>query len=118
MKKSGTEITPWILDWKGPFGYRANELVKYQLDPAGPEDTAEVSDKKGLYCIVGDHPTYGDRSLLYIGRTKTTLKQRLYDHRDWLNEEWRAEIYFAEIIDDTLREAAEKLLIYAHSPAY
>lgn len=120
MKSVKTQDSPVILNWVGPIGYRNNEIVPHKIDPAAPnrDHIEKVSQENGVYCIVGDHLIYGPRSLLYIGRTKTTFAKRLYEHRDWLNEEWRVEIYFAEVKPTDLWEPVEKLLIYSHSPSY
>ena len=67
--------------------------------------------------IYGDHPVYGDRSLLYIGKTKT-LDRRLKEQEDWVDYEWRVEVYLASISESGLLDDVEKLLIYAHSPPY
>jgi len=109
-----------ILNWEGPFGYVDGKIVQHTIDPAGPteEDVHDVLNKKGIYCVVGDHPIYGSRSLLYIGRTENSLSGRLKEHRDWLDEEWRVEIYFAEKDSINEQKEVEKFLIHAHSPAY
>lgn len=120
MKKIKLKDSAHILYWIGPFGYYKGKIVEHIIDPSGPTKTdfRSIKGKKGIYCIVGDHLIYGPRSLLYIGRTEKTFRERLADHGEWLNDEWRVELYLAEIEPGDLQKSIEKLLIYAHSPAY
>lgn len=103
--------------WEGPFNL---------------EEVASVNNLNrdyGVYQVYGHHPLYGSNILLYIGlASEQTFAKRISQH-EWMyradpeniqvyvgrfagknritNEKW------AEVI-----EQAEKLLIYAHKPAF
>lgn len=81
----------------------------------------------GVYQVYGHHPIYGPNSLLYIGQAKQqTFFQRL-SQEPWELEE-RDFIFFVGRLADTKQpsndvwdkriDLAERMLIYAHSPAY
>jgi len=92
----------------------------------------EFNTKKdyGIYQIYGDHPVYGENTLLYIGKTREqTYSLRLSQHNE-LNECHISKFrklhlsYFC-ITEDVNRnnwgdyiDLSEKLLINAHFPAY
>lgn len=107
------------LEWVGPFSLGPNGIEPNRVDGFGPKqrDLKKYHRKPGFYIIVGDHPIYGARSLLYIGQTKS-FGRRFQEHYVWLSEEWRIEIYFAAYSKINMFENIEKLLIYAHSPPY
>lgn len=107
------------LDWHGPFSYGEEGLAASLLDRFGPRDN-ELSNfvgKAGLYLVLGDHPTHGSRTLLYIGRTNE-IGRRFKEHHSWIKEEWRVEIYLAVLEDPALLSEVEALLIYAQTPPY
>jgi hypothetical protein len=107
------------LEWQGPFSYGPNGLAESILDRFGPtkEELVSLFGQSGLYCIIGDHPLHGARSLLYIGRTNN-IERRFKEHDWWVRQEWRVEIYLAKLEDRTLLEDVERLLVYAHTPHY
>jgi len=107
------------LTWIGPIAHGGEGLQKHPIDPQAPGDNAieKILKRGGLYMIIGDHPTHGSRTLLYIGQTKD-FDGRFWSHRNWLKEEWQVEVYLCELVDPKIRDDAERLLIYAHSPAY
>jgi len=119
MKQRSVTSKVYELTWIGPFAHGQEGLQRHPIDPQAPADSAieEILQTGGLYTIIGDHPTHGSRSLLYIGQTKD-FDGRFWSHRNWLKEEWRVEIYLCELADPRIRDDAERLLIYAHSPAY
>jgi len=88
------------------------------IDKFGPRE--DQLDKfygiGGLYLVISDHPIHGARSLQYIGKTNS-FSRRLDEHQ-WIQNEWRVEIYLAELGDEISRDDVEKLMIYAHSPSY
>ena len=110
------------VQWKGPLTW---EEVK---GPKGPTDY-------GLYQIVGRHPIYGSYVLLYIGLADgQTFGQRIPEHysesqfrrndvenmRIFVGRLEKSERKRQLTDDDWSRqiEFAEKLLIFAHSPAF
>lgn len=105
--------------WHGPFGYDKNGLRRSRIDPGGPvgEDLRGLRGKSGVYMVLGDHPTYGSRALLYIGRTNR-FERRLDGEHKWIAEEWRVEVYFGVLSDSSALDDVESLLIHAHSPPY
>jgi hypothetical protein len=107
------------IEWVGPFSYGPDGLVPSVRDhPGNPsaKDLTRLLRKPGLYMVYGDHPVHGDRALLYIGKA-TPLDRRLKEQRLWIQYEWRLEIYLSSVPQSNLDDV-EKLLIYAHSPAY
>lgn len=54
-----------ILQWEGPF---SEEQLK---------EKDNTFNEKGVYQIYGTHPTSGPNTLLYIGQTLTSFRQRL-----------------------------------------
>lgn len=108
-----------LIQWHGPFGYGKDGLRRSRLDPGGPrkDDLRRLIADAGLYLVIGDHPTYGARSLLYIGRTNR-FDRRLNDEHKWIAEEWRVEIYLGVLSDASALNDVESLLINAHSPPY
>ena len=102
------------IEWKGPFS----------LDKSSELDTGR---DYGVYQVYGYHPSYGPNSLLYIGQAnQQTFCKRL------TQEEWELEYrdfnFFVGRLadvkqpsDDVWRQRislAERLLIFALSPAY
>jgi hypothetical protein len=106
-----------ILKWVGPFSYTPNGLGKSLLDGMGPieESLRAFEGRPVVYLFLGDHPLHGARSLLYIGQTQN-FAQRILHHDRWLKQEWRVEVYLAEV--SARLNDVERLLIYAHSPHY
>ncbi|MCP4305494.1 MAG: hypothetical protein GY788_11575 [bacterium] len=109
---------PVHLCWEGPF-----DLI----------DLPKLSDPEtdiGLYQIYAHHPVYG-RCLVYIGKAQTqTFGQRIRQEQ-WdtgsENDPERVEIYVGRLIGRSTPslsewhieiDAAEKLLIHSHAPAY
>lgn len=96
------------------------------------EDLSKIKDETkdyGIYQIYGYHPLYGHSVLLYIGQAiSQTFGLRIRQESWELNEDHEnIEIYVGRLasknsvtIDDWNKriDQAEKLLIYAHSPAY
>ncbi|HYE09996.1 MAG TPA: hypothetical protein VEF53_07445 [Patescibacteria group bacterium] len=105
------------IDWDGP--YSLEELSKV---------SDEVTDH-GIYQIYGNHPIYGSTVLLYIGKAvKQTFGKRISQEK-WgnTNNYELMQVYvgrlsggFTPLEEIWSREInlAEKLLIYAHKPAY
>ena len=98
------------LFWHGPFQLGSDG--KLGASPLEPEDA--LPNSSGVYAVTADHPLQGPRTLFYIGKTSRMLSDRLSEH-SWLREEWRVEIYAADVPSE-LVDDVEKLLIYAHTP--
>jgi len=93
---------------------------------------SEFNSKKdyGIYQIYGDHPVYGENTLLYIGKAKEqTYSVRLRQHNDLFESHipvFRKLClsYFCNTEDVNYEnwkghiDSSEKLLINAHFPAY
>ncbi|MCW1885623.1 hypothetical protein OKA04_12865 [Luteolibacter flavescens] len=107
------------IDWSGP--YSLDDVAKFN----GPEDW-------GVYQIYGSHPVYGSGALLYIGKTESDpsgFAGRVPRSAGWshLNpDSARIEIYLGRLFGLTMPDNAtweryigyaERLLIYAHTPA-
>ncbi len=111
--------------WEGPF----------ELDYLN--DELEKKDNHVLYQIYGRHPLYGHNVLLYIGKAEEGAKKRLLRHMsNWAAyesdsckayaaslgkfENWEKFYKIAEYSkpDNVAIEKVEKLLIFAHQPAY
>ena len=104
------------VEWIGPFPMKA------LLSRALPDFQV------GLYQIYGPHNCYGRDQLLYIGMSESGLRGRLLQH-NWLGNERGSESSFhlgrigrldgKEVADATpIVHLVERLLIYAHVPAY
>ncbi len=114
--------------WEGPVKWdERHDLLK-------PEHV--------LYALYGAHHQYGNRVLLYVGKTDAGLATRLAGHIDWVTQEWEtmrvkaASVGHFESVDDwwesydpepkfrygkadpKLVSEVESLLIYSHQPAY
>ena len=100
--------------------------------PHSIEEAKSLKDKDtdyGLYQIYGQHPMYGSSVLLYIGQANDQtlgkrLSQELWEYGEDPNN---VQIYVGRLAGHQLVSAegwgeritiAEKLLIYAHQPAY
>jgi hypothetical protein len=117
--------------------------VIYDVYWEGPFTLAEITTKNDvinkshcLYQVYGDHPCYGHDVLLYIGQTRKGIVQRFAQHNRCFSEECEEVKVFVGscgvftnwvkwgetpeygVIDSTLLNAIESLLIYAHQPAY
>lgn len=105
------------IDWSGPYTL---------------EEFSKISDEAtdyGIYQIYGNHPIYGNKVLLYIGKAaKQTFGKRISQEK-WgnTNNYELVQVYVgrlagsftpAEDIWSREIDLAEKLLIYAHKPAY
>ncbi len=93
-----------------------------------------------VYALYGAHHQYGNRVLLYIGKTDVDLGTRLAGHVEWVNQEWETMRVKAASVgqfesvdawwkaydpkarykkaDAKLVGDVESLLIYSHQPAY
>ncbi|MDI6616165.1 MAG: hypothetical protein QME27_05580 [Syntrophaceae bacterium] len=103
--------------WEGPWSL--NDLEKLKND----------EKDYGVYQIYGCHPLYGHSVLLYIGKAiDQTFGQRI-SQENWQNTEdgENIEIYIGRLASqkqltcdewDAKIDQAEKLLIFAHAPAY
>lgn len=103
--------------WQGPWGLdKLQNLMDNEKD-------------YGVYQIYGCHPLYGHSVLLYIGKAvDQTFGQRI-SQENWEETEdgENIEIYVGRIASrktisskdwDEVIDKAEKLLIFAHAPAY
>lgn len=111
------EIMDIHIFWEGPWGL---------------DDLSELKDEEkdyGVYQIYGFHPLYGHSVLLYIGKASDqTFGQRISQEEWEYNEDvGNIEIYVGRLASQKLYtdeewnakiDQAEKLLIYAHAPAY
>ena len=104
------------IEWDGPFALK--DIGSY---------TSE-SDY-GLYQIYGGHPVYGSNVLLYIGKAASQhFGTRIPQEKHWLEnrDAGRINVYLGKLaaeatpsddIWDNHIDLAERLLIFAHSPA-
>src|SRR3989338_9084325 len=100
--------------------------------PITLKELAEKDDKNrdyGVYQIYGHHPLYGSDVILYIGCVKNrTFAQRIPEEKwDDRPDPNNTQIYIGRFagrnritqeVWDKQIEHAEKLLIYAHKPAF
>ena len=112
----------YVVHWEGPFHL----------------DEASRRVKKGhvIYALYGAHHSYGTNVLLYIGRTETSIKDRLAEHEWWIQDEyddmtlrvasvgpflgwkkWPREKGYRKA-PPALVKRVEALLVHAHQPAY
>lgn len=102
--------------WEGPF--KLNELISLN----------DESKDYGIYQIYGGHPVYGTNVLLYIGKAaKQTFCERINQEGWDGNKNAKSlNIYIGRMTGKTPTNElwckeigiAEKLLIYAHEPAF
>jgi hypothetical protein len=107
------------INWSGP--YDLAEMARFN----GPADW-------GIYQIYGHHPVYGNGALLYIGKTERDIggfAGRVPNSAGWSHMnpgDDRIEIYLGRLFGMTMPDSAtweryiglaERLLIYAHTPA-
>ncbi len=108
--------------WEGPFEWDERE--------------EKIKGFHVLYQIYGLHHTYGREVLLYIGSSGRSLKDRLREHEEWLEDEYdKVSLRFGSIgefkswkdwdtnqnypkANENLVRKVEALLIYAHQPSY
>jgi hypothetical protein len=108
--------------WEGPFEWDGRDK--------------KIRDHHVLYQIYGFHHAYGREVLLYVGSSGRSLKERLKEHEEWLEDEYdKVTLRFGSVGEFTnwkgwdtdedykkangeLVERIEALLIYAHQPAY
>jgi len=104
------------VQWEGPFSL--NQLT----------DLDEASDY-GIYQIYGTHPVYGSNVLLYIGKAELQTFRARIGQESWAynQDSQRISIYVGRLAGSETPEGdawnqqisdIEKLLIYAHGPAY
>jgi len=84
----------------------------------------------GIYQIYGDHPVYGENSLLYIGKARYETYSARFKKHDDFNENHISKFsrlhlsYFCETEDTNYDnwgdyiDTVENILINAHFPAY
>ena len=135
LQKETCEIAEIHIDWEGPF--QANKPAKSRVDKSEdslPKNVYQLNDPKkdyGIYQIYGYHPVYGADTLLYIGIAQDrTFAVRIPEHPEikcykyWTSDS--VSVHVGRLIrpkepsDKDWSERirlAEKLLIYAHSPA-
>lgn len=118
------------IEWKGPFSLRKviNDFDDYGQAPTYGKDF-------GLYQIYGKHILYGEKTLLYVGKTtERTFSRRFKNHQHWLLEdqdEKDIHIYLGRIYNSKRHSEkdkwkswkedvgdAERILIYKYSPNY
>ena len=123
-----TEEKIYDVYWQGPFSWSDRGRVEQLSDPGNV-----------IYSLHGTHHLYGRDALLYIGKTETTVAERLDQHEDWILDEYDAvSIKVASTGEfsnwdeyeswsatkahprpgSRIIDGVEALLIYAHQPAY
>lgn len=105
------------IEWEGPIAVK---------DIAGRTSESDY----GIYQIYGGHPVYGSNVLVYIGKAAGQhFGVRISQEAHWLynRDAERVAIYLGKLAgEETPNDAvwdkhinlAERLLIFAHSPAY
>jgi hypothetical protein len=103
------------IEWDGPYALSNAKAL------TGPADY-------GVYQIYGGHPIYGNTALLYIGLAAAQhFGERIPQEAQWLDnrDAGRVEVYVGRLSGTTTPNdetwdkhirAAERLLIFAHSP--
>ena len=114
---------------------RNRRMIAINIEWEGPltVETAKAqsgNDDYGVYQLYGRHPVYGPlpRTLVYIGKDQeSTFRQRIHAHhvKEWVGttaivfvgrfagKQQPTNLQWSKQIDEV-----EKLLIYAHSPAW
>lgn len=103
--------------WEGPFDLK-------QVERINNEDR-----DYGVYQIYGHHPLYGSSVLLYIGQAQVQTFGKRISQQEWKNrsDPDNMQVYVGRLAGrnkitsdawNTLIEQTEKLLIYAHQPAF
>ncbi len=103
-----------------------NPPIKLAIDLNVPcykiPENQEIWDKSGCYQIYADHPVYGRDSLIYIGITNSSFRERFNSHlKDFIGYHVNISVRHClkceiELQGKTLEEI-EALLISAHMPA-
>lgn len=103
------------IDWQGPFSLEQALQLQAETD-------------YGLYQYYGEHPIYGQNTLLYLGSaTKQSLGKRLSQHNWHLWSATPVEIYVGRLCTDKPIEItvarqklclAESILLFSHSPGF
>ena len=100
--------------WHGPFVWQRGEGPRSGCD--------ELLRAKGLYQFYGHHVVFGPDSLIYVGRSKRTLGERMREHQPWVDQESGVTVRRGIIEDradlDQTIERVEALTIWWHSPPY
>lgn len=121
------------LFWSGPFDVDDlynDECIGCKEDTYSNEcmdlecDGCPIFQEKGVYQIYGSHPSNGPESLLYIGQTKRTFRERLLEevesNNNWYGKTGGSISFYLARIDEDFQEdeidIVEKLLITAHMP--
>jgi len=120
-----TPFQPHFFDihWYGPFPY--DQLDELHDDP-----------NLVLYMVSGTHGVYGRNVPLYLGMTEQGIRDRMAQHKAWLQDESDPPMVYAAAISEMscwadiaqkedypppprdVIEEIESLLIYAHQLAY
>jgi hypothetical protein len=91
-----------------------------EVTPTGP------AGHPGLYQVYGDHPVYGSKALLYIGKSERQTVADRVESDSWQLRDAQAEVHVGLIVNqedltaaerERLIGAAERLLILAHKPS-
>lgn len=116
----------YALWWCGPF----------TLEQAQNQAHESSQAQNVLYMVCGPHVMYGRNVPLYIGKTLRSITTRMKEHaKSWLDHQPDpVAIYVASIwpfttwqeyehatihtAEESVVDAIEKLLIYAHQPVY
>lgn len=103
------------IDWDGPFTLDQALQLQSDID-------------YGLYQYYGDHPVYGQNTLLYLGKAvDQPLGRRLSQHNWQLWTPSPVQIYVGRLcVNDSIDVAearkllslAEVILLYSHSPGF
>ncbi|PMM58881.1 hypothetical protein [Vibrio lentus] len=105
------------IDWEGPFSLEKIKAMNGDTD-------------YGVYQAYGKHVIYGNSVLLYIGQANyQTFGKRIPQHEKWgyMCDSNNLEFYVgklgsndavSQVIWQEQIDIAEKLLIFAHTPAY
>ena len=120
----------------GTFGKNnMNHDIDIHIEWEGPHSFSEALTKKsekdyGIYQIYGSHPIYGSDVLLYIGKADIQYFGVRLSQEDWwmeMPDAGRITVYLGRLAGTTtpvdevwgsLITKAERLLIYAHVPAF
>lgn len=116
------------IEWDGPYNLSDIGYIEKEENYKYRDSTLDTNKDYGIYQIYGNHPLYGHNVLLYIGKAdQQTFAKRLSQEGWEFNQDYKnVKIYVGRLFDkkqpninewSQLIDIAERMLIFAHSPA-
>ena len=122
------------IEWEGPYSMKDIGYDWHEDEYKNLSKLKKLNDESkdyGVYQVYGHHPVYGNNVLLYIGKAEqqTFAKRLRQEAWEYNQDSQNIQFYVGRIFGDKkekintaewdkMIDTAERMLIYAHRPAF